>query len=291
MENIKQALIKLHGLDPEASDDTILAAVQGAKVLTDDVRNNIETGALSKLATFADFEKLENRFKKEVKNNLKGAAYEMREDEILTHYDVAHLKRGEDFNNMFELIDKIGEEKFGSGVKPDEKVKKLEADLREERKMVSTLKNEKEAEYTKGKTEGLNQSIGFAKEVGINSVSSSLVDAKQLATVKDFISYEFDKGYNIEVEDGKFNVLDKDGRPVIGEDGNGKSVGQVMLELAKEKTSLEFANNVPNGGRGGSEKASSKTESKKAEEIAKNTPDGESPFTMENYEAMEEKSE
>lgn len=144
-------------------------------------------------------------FRTTIESEVKGKTFEKLEKDILNKFGL-ELKKGTDYNNALELIEKAISNKVNNA-SGDEELKKEMETLREAIKRVNEEKDtsltELEKAY-KSQLTDLKLNSEISKFTGLIDAEDSL-KASQL----EFLKYSFDKAYEVREQDGQTVVFDK----------------------------------------------------------------------------------
>ena len=185
-------------------------------------------------------------FRTTIESEVKGKTFEKLEKDILNKFGL-ELKKGTDYNNALELIEKAISNKVNNA-SGDEELKKEMETLREAIKRVNEDKDTSLTELEKTYKRKLTN-MQLQSEI---SKFTNLIDADDSlkASQLEFLKYSFEKNYELREQEGKTVVFDKETQEIVKNetDYSYESLSSVLGKLAP--TVVKLKENKPKAGRG-----------------------------------------
>lgn len=234
-------------MEGEVSPEDVVARLNEVEFLTDEKKSELMENTIKTLSA-KDFERLPERTRREIDARIKGTAYEMREKELLERFGV-EFKRGEDYSDMFELVERIVESRTSTQEDIKPKLDSLRKELMDSKQKISS-------EYERGLNEGKQYLTDLVKEYSLKPLESRFGSDESAKKKTRVVNLEFDaRGFKIENIDGQFLVTDSDGQIVTDKDAKPKSVDVIMQEIASEFFEFQQQSQIPSRNASGGQKS------------------------------------
>ena len=250
----KEKQLNLNKMDNEVVGMFATLLKQDAEVVTESAKTEdglkkliSDVGAL-KFFTTDEFDNLKSNIKKDEKDNnyneTKGTVLEMVEKNIKKAHSL-DWKRGEDYNNVDELVAKL----LNESTRAENGDEQLKTDLKTLQGRFNTLETDSETKVKeltdthKKQISGIHLATELIKLKPSLDYEDDIIDGQL-----EMFGYVFNQKYTISFsEDNVLVVSDKDG-VLKNEDVSPKSLADVVSEVSKNY--LKYKEVVPKNGRG-----------------------------------------